>query len=91
MTSTKVERRSSWQLLSLMAIFAVMTLLMVSHQFVQASDDHGSEFKGVVESKPSTGRIGTWTISGKDFEVDSRNPVYFHSARGVGYRFVNEG
>ena len=40
---------------------------------------------------PTTRTIDNFILNfRKYFEVDSRNPVYFHSARGVGYRFVNE-
>jgi len=41
---------------------------------------------------PTTRTIDNFILNfRKYFEADSRNPVYFHSARGVGYRFVNEG
>ncbi len=41
---------------------------------------------------PTTRTIDNFILNfRKYFEEDSRNPVYFHSARGVGYRFVNEG
>lgn len=40
---------------------------------------------------PTTRTIDNFILNfRKYFEADSRNPVYFHSARGVGYRFVNE-
>ena len=38
---------------------------------------------------PTTRTIDNFILNfRKYFEEDSRNPVYFHSARGVGYRFV---
>jgi len=41
---------------------------------------------------PTTRTIDNFILNfRKYFELDSRNPVYFFSARGVGYRFVNEG
>jgi two-component system alkaline phosphatase synthesis response regulator PhoP len=41
---------------------------------------------------PTTRTIDNFILNfRKYFEEDSRNPVYFFSARGVGYRFVNEG
>lgn len=39
---------------------------------------------------PTTRTIDNFILNfRKYFEEDSRNPKYFHSARGVGYRFVN--
>ncbi|HMO34062.1 MAG TPA: response regulator transcription factor [Lacibacter sp.] len=39
---------------------------------------------------PTTRTIDNFILNfRKYFEKDSRNPIYFHSARGVGYRFVN--
>jgi two-component system, OmpR family, alkaline phosphatase synthesis response regulator PhoP len=39
---------------------------------------------------PSTRTIDNYILSfRKYFEPDSRNPVYFHSVRGVGYRFTD--
>jgi two-component system alkaline phosphatase synthesis response regulator PhoP len=41
---------------------------------------------------PTTRTIDNFILNfRKYFEEDSRNPVYFHSARGVGYRFVEGG
>ncbi len=38
---------------------------------------------------PTTRTIDNFILNfRKYFEEDSRNPIYFHSARGVGYRFV---
>ena len=38
---------------------------------------------------PTTRTIDNFILSfRKYFEEDSRNPIYFHSVRGVGYRFV---
>jgi len=38
---------------------------------------------------PSTRTIDNYILSfRKYFEPDSRNPIYFHSVRGVGYRFT---
>ena len=40
---------------------------------------------------PTTRTIDNFILNfRKYFEADSRNPRYFHSARGVGYRFVND-
>lgn len=40
---------------------------------------------------PTTRTIDNFILNfRKYFEEDSRNPVYFHSARGVGYRFVED-
>ena len=40
---------------------------------------------------PTTRTIDNFILNfRKYFEEDSRNPRYFHSARGVGYRFVHE-
>ncbi len=39
---------------------------------------------------PSTRTIDNFILSfRKNFEVDQRNPKYFHSVRGVGYRFIS--
>ena len=39
---------------------------------------------------PSTRTIDNFILSfRKYFEEDPRNPVYFHSVRGVGYKFLN--
>jgi two-component system alkaline phosphatase synthesis response regulator PhoP len=39
---------------------------------------------------PSTRTIDNYILSFRRyFESDSRNPVYFHSVRGVGYRFTD--
>ncbi len=39
---------------------------------------------------PSTRTIDNYILSFRRyFEADSRNPVYFHSVRGVGYRFTD--
>lgn len=41
---------------------------------------------------PTTRTIDNFILNfRKYFEGDSRNPRFFHSVRGVGYRFVNEG
>ena len=41
---------------------------------------------------PTTRTIDNFILNfRKYFEEDSRNPVYFHSARGVGYRFIEGG
>lgn len=41
---------------------------------------------------PTTRTIDNFILNfRKYFEEDSRNPRFFHSVRGVGYRFVNEG
>ena len=41
---------------------------------------------------PSTRTIDNFILSfRKYFETDPRNPVFFHSIRGVGYRFALEG
>lgn len=38
---------------------------------------------------PTTRTIDNFILNfRKYFEVDSRNPVYFHSARGIGYKFT---
>lgn len=40
---------------------------------------------------PTTRTIDNFILNfRKYFEEDSRNPKYFHSARGVGYKFINE-
>ena len=40
---------------------------------------------------PTTRTIDNFILNfRKYFEEDSRNPRFFHSVRGVGYRFVNE-
>jgi two-component system alkaline phosphatase synthesis response regulator PhoP len=39
---------------------------------------------------PTTRTIDNYILSfRKHFEPDSKNPVYFHSVRGVGYKFTN--
>ncbi|MBX7053055.1 MAG: helix-turn-helix domain-containing protein, partial [Flavobacteriales bacterium] len=39
---------------------------------------------------PSTRTIDNYILAfRKHFEPDSRNPIYFHSVRSVGYRFTN--
>ncbi len=39
---------------------------------------------------PTTRTIDNYILSfRKHFEPDSRNPIYFHSVRGVGYKFTN--
>ena len=39
---------------------------------------------------PSTRTIDNFILSfRKNFEVDQRNPQYFHSVRGVGYKFIS--
>ncbi|MGB3074726.1 MAG: helix-turn-helix domain-containing protein, partial [Chitinophagales bacterium] len=39
---------------------------------------------------PSTRTIDNFILTfRKYFEKDSRNPVYFHSIRGVGYKFTD--
>ena len=39
---------------------------------------------------PSTRTIDNFILSfRKYFEKDPKNPVFFHSIRGVGYKFVN--
>lgn len=39
---------------------------------------------------PTTRTIDNFILNfRKYFEVDSRNPVYFHSARGIGYKFTD--
>jgi two-component system alkaline phosphatase synthesis response regulator PhoP len=39
---------------------------------------------------PTTRTIDNFILSfRKYFEEDSRNPVYFHSVRGVGYKYTN--
>lgn len=68
--NTQPTKRSTWHSISLIVVFAVMALLMITHQFAQASEDHGSSVRGVVEAKPTVGRNGTWTIKGLKFEVD---------------------
>lgn len=41
---------------------------------------------------PSTRTIDNFILSfRKYFEKDSKNPEFFHSVRGVGYKFVDEG
>ena len=38
---------------------------------------------------PTTRTIDNFILSfRKYFETDSRNPVYFHSVRGIGYKFT---
>ena len=40
---------------------------------------------------PSTRTIDNFILSfRKYFEKDSKNPQYFHSVRGVGYKFIDE-
>jgi two-component system alkaline phosphatase synthesis response regulator PhoP len=39
---------------------------------------------------PTTRTIDNYILSfRKHFEPDSKNPIYFHSVRGVGYKFTN--
>ena len=41
---------------------------------------------------PSTRTIDNFVLSfRKYFEPDQKNPTYFHSIRGVGYKFINPG
>ena len=40
---------------------------------------------------PTTRTIDNFILGfRKNFETDSRHPKYFHSVRGVGYRFTND-
>lgn len=72
MVDTHTSKRIPWSAVALAVILAVFTLLMVSRNFVQASDGHSSEWRGIVQAKPAEGRLGTWKIGGKFFEVTVR-------------------
>jgi two-component system, OmpR family, alkaline phosphatase synthesis response regulator PhoP len=40
---------------------------------------------------PSTRTIDNFILSfRKYFEIDPRNPIYFHSVRGIGYKYIEE-
>ena len=73
--NTYLNERSSWRFVGFIAAFAVMTLLMLTHQFAQASDDRDSELRGVITAKPAIGKVGIWTIGGKDFQADARTKI----------------
>ena len=72
MVDTQTSKRIPWSAVALAVILTAFTLLMVSRSFVQASDDHSSEWRGIIQSKPAEGRLGTWKIGGKFFEVTAR-------------------
>jgi two-component system alkaline phosphatase synthesis response regulator PhoP len=69
----------------------LLKLLIVSDGKVVSRNDILDKVWGY-EKFPTTRTIDNYILSfRKYFEIDPKKPMYFHSIRGVGYKFTSEG
>ena len=69
---------------------AKLLKLLVERNNEVVSRDHILQFVWGYDVFPSTRTIDNFILAfRKYFEEDPRNPRYFHSIRGVGYKFTN--